>query len=363
MKRFLTLLIACVAVSISAMAQGVKFVDATELGIHGYTKKTDKSPYYRYDYTLYEEGLHKSAVSHSKKCPGLYVVFKTNSSKISATWENVAARMGDNTTGISQQGLDLYIKADGKWKYAAVGRVSTLPQNNKRTKTLIKNLPEGDKECLLYLPLWCELVSLQIGVDEGATIEGLPSPFRHKVVVHGSSITHGASASRSGMTYPARMSRNLGIDFINFGFSGQCKMQPQFLEFLKTCEADAFVFDAFSNPSEKQIKERLEGFVKGMVEAHPGKPLIFIQSPIDQDSRFNTKKYAARMSLTKTAAEMMKELRKQYKDVYFLAEPDVLGTDATIDNSHPTDLGFDRFIKAYQPKIAKILKKYGIKGN
>jgi hypothetical protein len=46
-----------------------------------------------------------------------------------------------------------------------------------------------------------------------------------------------------------------------------------------------------------------------------------------------------------------------------LAVPDVLGTDSTIDNSHPTDLGFDRFIKAYQPKIAKILKKYGIKGN
>ncbi|MBR3677926.1 MAG: hypothetical protein IKL60_03350, partial [Alistipes sp.] len=67
MKRFLTLLIACAALSISAMAQNVKFVDATELGIHGYTKKTDKSPYYRYDYTLYEEGLHKSAVSHSKK--------------------------------------------------------------------------------------------------------------------------------------------------------------------------------------------------------------------------------------------------------------------------------------------------------
>jgi hypothetical protein len=202
---------------------------------------------------------------------------------------------------------------------------------------------------------------LTIGVDDWAEIKGIPSPFRHKVVVHGSSITHGASASRPAMNYPALLSRNLGIDFVNFGFSGQCKMQPQFLAFLKTCEANAFVFDAFSNPSEKQIKERLEGFVKGMVEAHPGKPLIFIQSPIDQDSRFNTKKYAARMSLTKTAAEMMKELSKQYKDVYFLAVPDVLGTDSTIDNSHPTDLGFDRFIKAYQPKIAKILKKYGIK--
>ena len=359
MKRFFTLLIACVALSMTANAQ-LKFVDAVKLGIHGHTKQTDKSPYYRFDHTPYE-GFSKGVINHSKCASGLYVVFKTNSSQISASWENVPKRMGDNMTGVAQQGLDLYIKDNGKWRYASVGRVSTLPDKNKRTKTLIKNLAEGDKECLLYLPGWCELTKLEIGVDEGATIEGLPSPFRHKVVVHGSSITHGASASRPGMAYPALMSRNLGINFVNFGFSGLCKMQPQFLELLKSCEADAFVFDAFSNPSEKQIKERLNNFVEELVKAHPGKPLIFIQSPIDQDSRFDTKKYAGRMSLTDTAAKMMKALEKQYKDVYFLAVPDVLGTDATIDNSHPTDLGFDRFVKAYQPKIAKILKKYGIK--
>ncbi len=355
-KVFLTIITLLTISTVSAE----KWVDATELGIHGHTKQTDKSPYYRFDHTPYE-GFSKSIINHSKCPSGLYVVFKTNSSQISASWENAPKRMGDNMTGISQHGLDLYIKKDGKWRFAAVGRVSTLPNNNKRTKSLIKNLAEGEKECLLYLPGWCQLTKLEIGVDEGATIEGIPSPFRHKVIVHGSSITHGASASRPAMNYPALMSRNLGIDFINFGFSGQCKMQPQFLEFLKSCEADAFVFDAFSNPSEKEIKERLNNFVEELVKAHPGKPLIFIQSPIDQDSDFNTKKYAARMSLTKTAAEMMKALSKRYKDVYFLAVPNVLGTDGTIDNSHPTDLGFDRFLKAYQPKIARILKKYKIK--
>lgn len=359
--KIVLLTIACL-ISFSVSARNLKFVDATELGIHGHTQKTDKSPYYRFDHTPYE-GFSKSIINYSKSPSGLYIVFKTNSSQISASWENVPHRMGDNMSGILQHGLDLYIKDDGKWKFASVGRVSTLPQKNKRTKSLIKNLADGEKECLLYLPGWCQLTKLEIGVDDWATIEGLPTPFRHKVIVHGSSITHGASASRPAMNYPALMSRNLGIDFINFGFSGQCKMQPQFLEFLKTCEADAFVFDAFSNPTEQQIKARLNNFVAELVKAHPGKPLIFIQTPIDQDSQFDTKKYARRMSLTKTAAQMMKVLTKQYKDVYFLAVPNVLGTDGTIDNSHPTDLGFDRFVKAYQPKIAKILKKYGIKGN
>ena len=358
MKRIFTTLVLAVAVIGSSFAQ--KWVDATELGIHGYTQKTDKGTYYRFDHTPYE-GFNKTIVNYSMYPTGLYLVFKTDSPEISVNWENVPHRMGDNMTGISQHGLDLYIKVDGKWKFAAVGRVSTLPEKNSRTKTLIKNLPEGENEFLLYLPGWCELTKLEIGVDKDATIEGLPKPFKHKVIVHGSSITHGASASRPAMNYPALLSRNLGIDFVNFGFSGQCKMQPQFLEFLKSCEADAFVFDAFSNPSEKEIKERLNNFVDELVKAHPGKPLIFIQSPIDQDSYFNTKKYAERMSLTKTAAEMMKALSKKHKDVYFLAVPNVLGTDATIDNSHPTDLGFDRFLKAYQPKIAKILKKYGIK--
>ena len=360
MRRILTTLVLAVAIVGTSFAQ--KWVNATELGIHGHTKKTDKSPYYRFDHTPYE-GFNKTIVNYSKCPTGLYVVFKTNSSKISAKWSNIKKRIGDNMTGISQLGLDLYIKDNGKWRFAAVGRVSILPENNERTKPLIKNLAEGEKECLLYLPGWCELTNLEIGVDEEATIEGLAKPFNHKVIVHGSSITHGASASRPAMTYPALLSRNLGIDFVNFGFSGQCKMQPQFLAFLKTCEADAFLFDAFSNPTEKQIKERLNNFVAEMVKAHPGKPLIFIQSPIDLDSNFDTKKYAARLSLIATASKMMKALTKQYKDVYFLEVPNVLGTDATIDNSHPTDLGFDRFLKAYQPKIAKILKKYGIKGS
>ncbi len=359
MKKTLLLFALLCSLSLSAMGQKLKFVDATELGVQGHTKQTNKSPYYRFDHTPYE--FNKTIVGHSKHSSGLYVAFKTNSSQISATWENTPRRLGDNMTGILQLAVDLYIKVDGKWKFASVGRVSTLSQKNRRTRSLIKNLPEGEKECLLYLPGWCELRELLIGIDEDATIEGLKKPFRHKVIVHGSSITHGASASRPGLTYNAILTRNLGIDFVNFGFSGQCKMQPAFAEFLSTCEADAFLFDAFSNPTLKEINTRLENFVTTLVKAHPGKPLIFLQSPITYEDCLDAVKYKMRKERYDAARNIMKKLTKQYKNVYYLESPNVVGEGGSIDLTHPNDVGFDRFIKAYQPKIAKILKKYGIK--
>lgn len=358
MRRLFTLLIACASLSISASAQ-LKFVDATTLGIHGYTKQTDKSPYYRFDHTPYN--FSKSVIEHALKPVGLYVAFKTNSSTVSAEWEITPINTRDNISFIMQHSLDLYIKIGGEWRYAIAPRVPCELETATYKRTLVKNLPDGENEFLLYLPIWCEMKSLKIGVDNGATIEGMPTPFKQKVVVYGSSITHGAAASRAGLTYPAQMSRNLGIDFVNFGFAGQCKMQPEFLEFLKGCEADAFLFDTFSNPSKKEIEERLENFVAEMVKAHPKKPLIFMQTALPYEECADTKKYASRKSRNDTAAKIMNELQKQYKDVYFLEVPHVVGKDGTVDGVHPNDLGFHRFIKAYQPKIAKILRKYSIK--
>ena len=358
MKRFFTLLIVCVALSITANAQ-LKFVDATELGILGYTKQTDKSPYYRFDHTPY--AFNNSIIEHARKCSGLYVSFKSNSSSISAIWDIIPLHTRDNLSMIMQHGLDLYMKVDGKWTYVMSPRIPCKLEPATYKSVIVKNLPKEEKEFLLYLPIWCEMTSLKIGVDKGATIEGAPAPFKHKVIVFGSSITHGAAASRAGLTYTAQMSRNLGIDFVNFGFAGQCRMQAEFLEFLKSCEADAFLFDAFSNPSLKEINARLEGFIAEMVKAHPGKPLIFLQTPISKT--VDPKKCSHRIMRINLVAEKMTKLSKQYKDVYFLDVPNVLGEDSTIDSTHPNDLGFHRFVEAYQPKIAKILKKYGIKGN
>ena len=313
-KLCLALLLLLVGVS-TLRAEGkkmdnLKFVDATALNICGHTMRTEKSPYYRFDcepYNFKEEHIRR----YSRYSAGMYVVFRTNSSQVWATWENVKRRVSDNMTPIFQQGLDLYIKDGDVWRFCGVGRVSTNPEKNCRTKPLVENLREGEKEFLLYLPYWCELTRLEIGVDKDADIEAIPSPFRHKVVVYGSSITHGASASRPGMAYPARMSRNLGIDFVNFGFSGNCKMQPEFIPFMTKIEADAFVCDAFANPTADEVTQRVEPFIDAMVAAHPGKPIIMVRPFHHESEYYDLVRQARYVNKLRVVREKMDMLTKK----------------------------------------------------
>lgn len=103
---------------------------------------------------------------------------------------------------------------------------------------------------------------------QAARLEAAPDPFRHRIVVIGSSITHGSSASRPGMTYTARLGRTLGFGFINLGASGQCKLDTFFARIAAETRADAFLFDVFSNPSAAADR----GAAGAFRAANPRKP-------------------------------------------------------------------------------------------
>ena len=53
---------------------------------------------------------------------GLAVLFATDSPFIKARWVTSEKNASENMTAIAQKGLDLYIKQDGKWVFAGVGR-------------------------------------------------------------------------------------------------------------------------------------------------------------------------------------------------------------------------------------------------
>lgn len=341
-------------------AQKLKTIyhDASRFHLYG---KAFNNPqqYHRVDTAAYSDlpATVKKLLTHSA---GLAVVFKTNSKSISAKWCVTNAKALNNLTPIAQKGLDLYIKKDGKWQFAGVGR----PNDICSEFTLVKSMDGAEKECMLFLPLYDELKSLEIGVDEGTNIASLENPFRKRIAIYGSSIVHGASAGRPGMAYPAILSRNTGLYFMNLGISGNAKMEKSAARMVSDIQADAFVLDCVPNPSPQQIKERAEDFVKTVRTKHPKAPIILVQSIIREQGNFDleVKERVTQQNEEITAA--FNRLKNDgMKDIYLITAEKLLGDDhdASTDGVHPNDLGFYRMAEQLGPQITKILIKYNIK--
>ena len=361
--RRIILSLAALLIAGHAFAQKTVYHGAADLTVIGKAIPTTKA-FTRIDTSAYRFN-DKVIDEYACHSTGLAVLFATDSPFIKAKWQTSPANASENMTAIAQKGLDLYIRQDGEWVFAGVGRPNMTegPEYAEHSGTIVKDMAPGRKECLLYLPLYDRLDSLFIGVEEGSYVEPVENPFRYRIVVKGSSVTHGLAASRPGMSYAARFGRNNGLYCFNLGFSGKSKLQKEYAEYLADVEADAFIFDAFSNPSAELIHENFDQFVDIIRAAHPDKPLIFMQTERRESRNFDTWREDFEAKKQAAAEEEIRERMKTDKHIYFLTSEDFLGHDhiATSDGSHPTDLGFTRMLDSIEPKILKILRKYGIR--
>ena len=204
MKKFvLTTLAALVSAALSAQV----YTEASDLTLIGKIIGTP-NPYHRVDTVRYK-GFTK-AENLQVRCPaGIAVLFRTDSPSITIQAEGDFSYQANNTMRLASHGFDLYIRKDGEWRWAAA--CCPAPRNPQAPMDLIKNMAPGIKECLLYLPIYSELTSVKIGVEEGRMLVPMESPFRHRVAIFGSSYTHGISTSRAGMSYPDQFTRHTGI--------------------------------------------------------------------------------------------------------------------------------------------------------
>lgn len=367
MKKVINVLAAALF-TLSASAQNVDYVytEAADLTIIGKLMpgKT-ANPYHRVDTTLYK-GFTKRENHLVRMSSGMGCVFKTDSKSIYILTE--FGQMDDpvNTSIISARGYDLYIKKDGEWLWASSG-VSPRKDHSKPF-VLITGMDGSEHECLLYFPTYSEVRSIKIGVEQGSSLKPIENPFRHRIAIWGSSFTHGSSTSRAGMAYPAQFTRGTGLQMLSLGCSGRCLLQDYFCDVLVDVEADAFVFDSFSNPRAGMIKERLVPFIDRMIEAHPGKPLIFQQTIYRERRNFNTEEEKKEQDKMDMASSIFKEIkstpegRKKYKDVYFIIPQACPPShEASVDGVHPDNYGYTLWYKSIEKPIIKILKKYGIR--
>lgn len=309
------------------------------------------------------EGLVRKPVWNlSRDSAGLCVRFVTAAPTIEARWtlnKNNLAMPHMPATGVS--GLDLYTKTeDGKWRWLAVGQPRVAPTNQAK---LAADIPSGQREYLLYLPLYNGVTSVEIGIPKDQTI-ARPEPRaeagRKPVLFYGTSITQGGCASRPGMVHTAIVGRWLDRPVINLGFSGNGKMEPEMADLLAELDPAVYVLDCLPNMTAKEVEERVEPFVQRLRKAHPDTPIVLAED------RYYTNGFLLASPHQRNEANHA-ALRAAYEHLraadvqglHYLTGESQLGADGedTVDGSHPTDLGFMRMAEAFAAVLKPILQK------
>jgi len=231
------------------------------------------------------EGVVRDAVwGLSRHSAGIAARFKTDATTIFARWSLTSSGLGMPhmpATGVS--GLDLYVKTEsGKWRWLANGRPTAFPDNQV---TLAQSIPDGDREYMLYLPLYNGVTAVEIGVEKSRYLEQLPRPEGTKpIVFYGTSITQGGCASRPGMVHTSILGRRLNRPVINLGFSGNGKMEQEVADLLAELDVAVYVIDCLPNMNADEVAARTEPLVHTLRKAHPMTPILLVEDRSYSDS-------------------------------------------------------------------------------
>ncbi|MFB0986296.1 MAG: SGNH/GDSL hydrolase family protein, partial [Phycisphaerales bacterium] len=199
--------------------------------------------------------------------------------------------------------------------------------------------------------------SIEIGTAEGASIEPA-KPRDQPIVFYGTSITHGACASRPGMAHVAILGRRLDVPVVNLGFSGSGTFDIEIADLMSEIDAAVYVLDCLPNLRGEQVAARAAPFVRRLRSLRPDVPIVLVEDRTYADAMFNAGK-AARNHENRAALKAARdELTAEGIDRLFYIEGDrLLGDDgdATVDSSHPTDLGFMRHADVFEPVLRSAL--------
>lgn len=296
----------------------------------------------------------------SRDSAGICARFATDAKNLKVRWslrDEELALEHMPATGVS--GLDLYIRTeDGGWGWLAVGRPSKYPANQK---DLIGGLPPGWHEFLLYLPLYNGVSSVQVGIAPAYSIaKAPPRPAEQikSICFYGTSIVQGGCASRPGMVHTAILGRRLDRPVINLGFSGNGPMELEMARLMAELDPAVYVIDSLPNMESAQVTERAVPFVKILRQARPATPIVLVENIAYQGGpylpgRFGA--YTSKNSALRQAYQQMVEVGM--RGVFYLGCENLLGHDqeATVDGTHPTDLGFMRMADAMEPILCQAL--------
>lgn len=329
--------------------------DVRDWGVEGQGWSETSSPYDRLPARA--EGVVRSAVwGLSRHSAGMLARFQTDAPHIWTHHKCTSDRLAlphMPATGVS--GLDLYARDEaGQFRWLAVVRPST----QESRVHLVEGIKPGSRDYQLYLPLYNGTEFVKVGVPRGCSFTPQQPREEKPLLFYGTSITHGACASRPGMPHPAILGRRLDRPVINLGFSGNGKMEAEVGALLAELDPAVYIIDCLPNMIQREVAERAEPLVHQLRAARPETPILLVEDRTYTNAPFFERmqnRHAGSREALQTAYRNL--VQAGVKHLHYLKGDHLLGDDRedATDGSHPSDLGFLRHADAFEPVLKRIL--------
>ena len=333
----------------------MKFFDPKSLKAQGLVKPTldRKHPFQRLP-QKYKKTVREKVWDLSENSAGVSILFSSDTANLSVKWSVKHDLSMNHMTDAGIKGIDLYTKRNNNWYYTN----TCLPNGKENEQILFEDIEKKNREYCLYLPLYDTLIDMQIGLDDDSSLEKIT--FQNKpLVFYGTSITQGGCASRPGLVHTNIISRELGHECINLGFSGNGHLENSIGNIMSDIDASFYVVECMYNVDKEMIKKRTKPLIKA-IRANPqakNTPIVFMEQAVIDMGHLNTEFISSVM-------EKNEELNKQIqgsihggeRNLFIIKHTGAIDKDseATVDGIHFNDLGFQRYADHFLKNVKEL---------
>lgn len=266
------------------------------------------------------------------------------------------SRLGIRVRVLQKRGKPCFFDAYANGEFAGT---ASAPGTQPVDLVLFDKNDRANKDLTIYLPNNQEAQVLAIGLDPDAGLKSLPAfALPAPIICYGSSVLQGTGAAHPATTYPAALARRLNLDFVNLGFGGAGKAEPEVVQLVATPDACCYIFD-LGKSYGNQPMEPYARMLDTIRTAHPNVP-IFCVTPIystkeNKEPEYHEKSEKLRALMRQAVTDRQKAGDKRIFVVEGLELFGKADEDAFNDPLHPNDEGNERIAKRLSPIVEKVL--------
>lgn len=363
MKVLITTALFLISISLCAQEnEQITWYNVEEMVMGGKLEMKGSNPFQRFPDSM-QKLVRNRVWDLSENPAGVHVNFETNAAEVFVEYQVKGPLEFPHMPAIGVSGVDPYSFKEGSWKWVK-GKFSfqdtiTFHFHLKTSKN------EVQQKFRLYLPLYNIPFNMRIGVNKGADFKEILMGKKAPVVVYGTSITQGACAGRPGLAWTSILSRGTYSPVLNYGFSGNGRLEEEIIKFLSQIEARVFILDCLANFTSgqgldaKQARIRLVKSVEMLRKSQPETPIIITDHAGYPHGEIFEPEKILYLKLNNANQEAFKILNEKGIKNLFLLKNQQLGLNENdfIDGVHPNDAGMQKYARAYHNLLAEIMSK------